>query len=604
MTIFEESDRKKLEKLGVKTLLDLSLILPLGYEDNHIKNYYKIGIDNVLDATINSVEHTPKYLKLRLFAYNFQKYVNALIFHPKPFHKKMFVEGRRVYLRGKLEFSFNTLSIIQPKIINEIDRINIKYKNKNIKESVQKYINLPNLLREGISQKIAEDMLLIHNPTVEFLETYQKSGYPKNILDSLKFIEIYNYLKKLSFKKRSYESSCSLSGEADRFIESLPFKLTNDQLKCIEDIKKDLSSKYAAKRVVMGDVGCGKTIVMLASVMMAYPKRSLLMAPTTVLASQIYDEAKKFLPKDVKVTLVTSKSKDEDLSQYHFIIGTHALMYKKLPFCDLVMIDEQHRFGVNQREFIKNIVTKDRSKRAHFLQFSATPIPRTMAMINSSLVDYSFIKEMPFKKDITTKVIGREDFKELLSHIDKEIEKKHQVIIIYPLVEESENIGYQSIEEAKEYWLKRYKNVYVTFGKDRDKEAILEEFRDKGSLLISTTVVEVGISLPKLTTVVVVGAERLGFATLHQIRGRVSRTGLKGYCFLYTNNKNSKRLREFAKISSGFDIAELDLKFRQSGDVLSGTAQSGQLFKWVDLSEDEEIIKRAKSLIETTSPRV
>ncbi len=597
MIIFGKKEKERLKKIGIDTILDLSLSLPKGYEDNFIKNFPKIGFENVIDATVLHIQNMGKFLKIRLFAHNFNQEMTGIVFHPKPFHKKVFRVDERFFLRGKIEFSFNTFSIVQPKIIKEINTIKVKYKNKTIQEMADRYITLDNLISEGILEDIAQDIVMLHKPTVEFIENFQQNGYTERLKDGLKFVEIYNYLKKLSKKKVQYKSICKLNSDVSGFISSLPFRLTNDQLRCVEDIKRDFNSSFAAKRVIMGDVGCGKTVVMFASVMMAYPQKSLLMVPTSILAMQIYEEAKKLLPKELKMVLVTSKSKDEDLSNYDFIIGTHALMYRDVPRCELVMIDEQHRFGVKQREFIKNRVAFQKDKRVHFLQFSATPIPRTMAMINSSVVDYSFIKEMPFKKDITTKIIRKKDFANLLAHIDKEIAKNHQIIIIYPLVEESENIEYHSIEEAKSYWLKRYRDTYVTFGKDKDKESILEEFRDKGSLLISTTVVEVGISLPRLTTIVIVGAERLGFATLHQIRGRVSRTGLKGYCFLYTNQNSNKRLEEFAKITSGFDIAELDLKFRQSGDLLNGKAQSGQLFKWIDLAKDEEIIKKAKMTI-------
>jgi ATP-dependent DNA helicase RecG len=204
------------------------------------------------------------------------------------------------------------------------------------------------------------------------------------------------------------------------------------------------------------------------------------------------------------------------------------------------------------------------------------------------------ITTTPFKKDITTKVIGKKDFKNLISHIKQEISLNRQILIIYPLVEESEAINYQSIDEARGYWEKNFKNVYVTHGKDKEKEQILEEFRDKGDILIATTVVEVGISLPRLSTVIIVGAERLGLATLHQLRGRVSRTGLKGYCFLYTNLEKSARLEEFCKTTNGFEIANLDLRYRNSGDLLKGEAQSGKQFKWVDLATDEKIIKEVK----------
>jgi len=320
------------------------------------------------------------------------------------------------------------------------------------------------------------------------------------------------------------------------------------------------------------------------------------MAPTTILANQLFEEAKKYLLK-VKITLVTNKSKKEDLSEYDFIIGTHALLYRELPEAGLVMVDEQHRFGTAQRNMLEKLVSSEdilKQKKPHYLQFSATPIPRTQAMIETAHIDVSLITSTPFKKDITSKVIYKNDFKELLVHIKSEIKKGNQILLVYPLVEQSEVLEYQSIDEARSYWEKNFKKVYVTHGKDKKKEEVLSEFAQNGNILIATTVVEVGISLPKLSTVVIVGAERLGLSTLHQLRGRVSRTGLKGYCFLYTNSNSSQRLNKFTQTTSGFDIANLDLKFRKSGDLLKGSSQSGNQFKWIDLSEDEEVVKSVK----------
>jgi len=191
-------------------------------------------------------------------------------------------------------------------------------------------------------------------------------------------------------------------------------------------------------------------------------------------------------------------------------------------------------------------------------------------------------------------VIHYSDFKVLIIHIKQEIQKNNQVLIVYPLVQQSEVIDYQSIEEARGYWEKNFEDVYVTHGKDKEKEQVLLDFRENGKILIATTVVEVGISLPRLTTVIIVGAERLGLSTLHQLRGRVSRTGLKGYCYLYTNQNSSDRLDKFVETKSGFDIANLDLKYRKSGDLLKGSSQSGNQFKWVDLAEDEDIVRRVR----------
>jgi len=200
---------------------------------------------------------------------------------------------------------------------------------------------------------------------------------------------------------------------------------------------------------------------------------------------------------------------------------------------------------------------------------------------------------------VLTQTISKPDFSDLLAHIKEEIAQKHQVLIIYPLVEESTEVPYQSLDESRGFWEEKFENVYVTHGKDKQKEDVLLAFREKGDILLATTVVEVGISLPRLTLIVIVGAERLGLATLHQLRGRVGRNGLKSWCYLYSNFKANERLTQFCHTTNGFDIAKLDLKFRDSGDILDGTIQSGQRFKWLDMAEDEEIVARAKNRINT-----
>ncbi|MGI0440194.1 helicase-related protein, partial [Helicobacter himalayensis] len=292
----------------------------------------------------------------------------------------------------------------------------------------------------------------------------------------------------------------------------------------------------------------------------------------------------------------------DGIDSCHFIIGTQALLYRNLNFddCALVMSDEQHRFGTNQRYKLEKMFSAQNGvnpSKPHSLQFSATPIPRTMAMINSQYINVSNITDLPFKKDITTSIIGKSAFKGLIAHLQSEFALFHQAIIVYPLVEESEHINYLSLNEGREFWQRHFEGVYVTSGKDKQKERVLEEFKERGNLLLATTLIEVGISLPRLSTIIIVAPERLGLATLHQLRGRVSRNGLKGYCFLYTHTTNTERLEKFASTLDGFKIAELDLKYRNSGDLLSGTRQSGDEFVFFSY-EDSEILSEAKSAIE------
>ncbi|MFC2057924.1 helicase-related protein, partial [Campylobacterota bacterium] len=317
---------------------------------------------------------------------------------------------------------------------------------------------------------------------------------------------------------------------------------------------------------------------------------------------QLYEEACKHLPKQVKIALVMQGKDQGDYRDADFIIGTHALLFKEdLPQASLVMVDEQHRFGTKQRQSLEALVSTSESvntesyKKPHFIQFSATPIPRTQAMMESELLDVSLITTTPFEREVLTQTISKQDFPNLLTHIKDEIAQQHQVLIIYPLVEESSEVPYQSLEESRGFWEEKFENVYVTHGKDKQKEEVLLEFREKGNILLATTVVEVGISLPKLTLIVIVGAERLGLATLHQLRGRVGRNGLKSWCYLYSNSTENFRLEQFSQTTNGFDIAKLDLKFRDSGDILDGTIQSGQRFKWLDMAEDDDVVIRAKN---------
>jgi len=588
-----KKEKDQFKEYGLSSILDLALVTPTSYEDLTLKQAPILDTNQLIDATINSVTKTPKYLKLRLFSHNFNKELNAIIFNPRYFHQKNFTVGSRYYLYGRLEQSFG-LQMVQPKIVNEIGEITPKYKKRSIRALIKKYITKENLLAFGLKEEIVDSLLKVHFPDQEFYTSYIKNNsYHDKYLKALKYAEIFNHILKLSKLKTSYPAKQKLTSSPDSFIASLPFELTNDQKRVIEEIRRDFVNDVATKRVVMGDVGCGKTMVILASVVMCYPHRSILLAPTTVLAKQLFSEAMKYLPKEIKIGFVSNKSKEEDLSKYDFIVGTHALLYRNLPDASLVMIDEQHRFGTKQRELISRLVRED-EKSPHFLQFSATPIPRTMAMIQSSYVDISLIKELPYKKDIDTKILYPKDFGFLVEHIKSEIKQNRQTIIVYPLVEESEVLDYQSIEEARSYWEKNFDKVFVTYGKDKEKDEVLEEFAKSGNILVATTLIEVGISLPKLSTIVIVAPERLGLATLHQLRGRVSRNGLKGYCYLFTKKEPTKRLKEFCKTLDGFKIAELDLKLRQSGDLLKGDRQSGKEFNFFDPSEDEDILEEVK----------
>ena len=584
------------QKLKITSLLDLALLIPSGYNNSTLANSIIIGETQTFEATVKEVSNVNGKLRIEFWLKHLNQSLEAMLFRVTPYHYQLFTVGSHHYIQGRVGEYRGELQMSQPKSLKRVGEIIPKYtaslKESRIHSLIEHYIFEKNLYDEGLEYKEVNTLLGLHYP--KSIQQIEGIDY-----DVLKFIEAFNHMKKLRGKRVDFPALLALNGEIDSFVKNLPFTLTQEQQKVIAEVKNDLNSdKKATKRLIIGDVGSGKTMIILAGAMMAYPQKSILMAPTSLLAVQIYEEALTHLPDTLNIALVMQgKNSRGDYLTADFIIGTHAILFKDdMPTAPLIMVDEQHRFGTKQRAVLESMMSQGK-KKPHFLQFSATPIPRTQAMMESELIDVSLITTTPFEKDITTRVIGKVDFSELLGNIQYEIAQNHQVLIVYPLVEQSQEIPYQSLEEGRGFWEKRFEHVYLTHGKDKNKEKVLVDFREKGNILLATTVVEVGISLPRLTLIVIVGAERLGLATLHQLRGRVGRLGLKSYCFLFTNDKKNSRLSSFTKTMSGFEIAKLDLKYRNSGDILDGTIQSGTQFKWLNLAEDEEIVRVAKERV-------
>lgn len=627
---FDEKDRINLKKIGVTNLLDLVLKLPKSFEDTSLAAAPKDGHVSVA-VEIKSAYRQGGMLHAVCWCEAWEQNVKIVIFNAKPWHHGAFKVGKSVFVSGKCAYAYGSWQLTNPKIVTKINEIIPKYKlslrDDSFKNLIQRYVNLPNLLEAGLAPKEARFLLDLHRGDEKSVAMLDALVREKAGEEVLKFVEIYNYLKKLNAKKTRFKAPKINLFDISSWLKNLPFAPTTDQLNAIADLRADFSGEDAVRRVVMGDVGSGKTLVMLAAALSVYPGPALIMAPTSILAEQIYAEAARLLPDFMRALLVKSGDKPK-FDGVNLIIGTHVLLYQSLPAAPLVMIDEQHRFGSNQREKInalasgglgrdpqhdeadgkfeedeqsnlteispQNRQTKTVDEtRAHVVQFSATPIPRTLSMIQSSFAEFSFLRQMPFEKRIHTQILQSADFGELLAHIKAQIAKGKQVAVIYPLVEGSESSNYQGLEDAQGFWRANFANVYVTHGKDKEKEQVLREFRERGDVLLSTTVVEVGISLPRLSTIVIVGAERLGLASLHQLRGRVGRNGGSGFCFLFTKLKNPpSRLVEFCQTLDGFNIAEIDLKNRQSGDILNGAFQHGATFKYYDY--EEEITQAAK----------
>lgn len=604
--------------------------IPKSYDTTYPITEFSQGERGVLEVTITQKRFHNNILFIESFCKDFNSPLRIIIFNARPYHAQIFQETKTLFVLGTLEFQHDkmtnalTPTFVNPKIPRTTNTITMQFKTRTTKlADLQKHITKEALENTHIPQQYSDKLYRIFHPDLEFFKEYSKEkALPESFQEALKFIEIFVYTQRLRKKKTQFRSKLRCNGDLESFLKTLPFSLTNAQKEAIKDIQEDLKSEFACRRIVMGDVGCGKTMVILASVILAYPQKSILMAPTTILAKQLFEEAKKYLPKHINISFVSSSNAKERKKPLEgdFIIGTHALLYRSGDLADfaLVMTDEQHRFGTNARSKLEQMLEgKDEHGRTkpHNIQFSATPIPRTMAMLKNNVVSFSFIKELPFKKDIDTRIIDKSGFQRLIEHIRTELTKGHQIAIIYPRIEEADEskeklikdsrytpIPYMSLKDAENYWIKHFQHVFSTHGKDKEKEDVLEQFANtESAILLATTMIEVGISLPKLSIIVIVGAERLGLASLHQLRGRVSRNGLKGYCYLYTHQIQNERLIRFSKTLNGFDIAELDLEYRNSGDLLDGILQSGAQFRYFDFATDSKILEEANVFLNRIS---
>jgi ATP-dependent DNA helicase RecG len=418
-----------------------------------------------------------------------------------------------------------------------------------------------------------------------------------------------NYLKKVNKEiKKSIKRKVN-KDKVNEFIRELPFELTADQNESINEIYDDLTSEYRMNRMLQGDVGSGKTIVGVIACYINFLAgyQSSLMAPTEILATQHFNSIKELLKfTDMKVELLTGslkKKEKEDIyerlkdGKIDLLIGTHAIISEGVEFKNLglVITDEQHRFGVNQRTNFKN-----KGAFADTLYMSATPIPRTFALTLYGDMDISNIKTKPIgRKDIETIVKSEKDLTKVYEMMREEVNKGYQVFVISPLIEDSETLDLTTVNNLKlkidEYFDKKIKTS-IMHGKlsKTDKDEIMEKFKEgKIDVLISTTVVEVGIDIRNATMMVIFDAERFGLATLHQLRGRIGRNELDCKCILIGDAKN-KRLKVLTESNDGFYITEKDYEQRREGDLF-GIKQSGDMtFKIADIKNDFKILMQTK----------
>ena len=617
-----------LKNININNMEDLVYYYPYRHEIVRLNDIKEAkDKDNVvIECIVDSVPLTRRFranmTSLTFRAMSNKKMIAIMIFN-RAFLKSQIKPGSIVTVIGKYDALKNTViasdikferlqtgSIIP--IYHLTTGLTSKALKKYIDEALTKFDNyidyVPDYLNERynlISKKSAVN--LIHNPKNE--------DEVKKALIKLKYEELFQFMFKINYlKEMNKESKIGYLRNVDpedvnEFIRSLPFELTADQDTAIEEIYKDMTSSKRMNRMLQGDVGSGKTIVSVIAAYINYlgKYQTALMAPTEVLAYQHYESIKNILMgTDIRIDILSGsmkkKEKDEVVEKLKngkidFIIGTHALLSDNVIFKNLglVITDEQHRFGVNQRASLKN-----KGLLPDVLYMSATPIPRTFALTIYGDMDISNIKTKPKgRKEIKTIIKSEKELVQVYDMMKNEIDKHHQVYIVSPLIEDSEVIDLTTVNEIKRnielYFNKTVKSA-ILHGKlsKQDKDKIMNEFKEgKIDVLISTTVIEVGIDVKNATMMIIYDAERFGLATLHQLRGRVGRNEYDCTCILI-GDESCERLKVLCESNDGFYITEKDYEMRGEGDQF-GVKQSGDMsFKIANLHEDMKILLQAR----------
>ena len=552
-----------------------------------------------------------------------------IVFFNQHYLKKNLIEGRDVVVKGTYNATNNTItaSSISFNSVEENpkgDTIEVFY---HLKQGItqKKFIKL---VEESFKMIDGENVILDLVPE-NFKGIWKLEKilftlhYPKNPEEFDKarkmfaFHELFNYQLKLQLQNinsRIEDERYNIGIDnfyVEEFKNSLPFKLTGAQSRVIEEIVKDLNEPYKMDRLLQGDVGSGKTAVAAATLYSVIKAgyQTAIMAPTEILANQHFETFFEFFKDlNISVALLTSSTPKKErntilslleVGEIELLIGTHSLIQEDVKFKNLkyVITDEQHRFGVKQRQILSN-----KGEAVNSLMMTATPIPRSLAITLITDIKVSTIDELPAgRKKVQTYKANNKSFYKVLDNIRMELDNGRQGYVVCPLIEESEKMDLQNVEETyeniKNYLPKDYK-IAILHGKmsNKEKDAIVEKFLNKEiHILISTTVIEVGVNVPNATFMIIVDAHRFGLATLHQLRGRVGRSEFQSYCILVTDSK-SERIDIMCLENDGFKIAEFDLKQRGPGDFF-GVKQSGvPSFKVADLINDVDLMYLAKRL--------
>ncbi|MDP2638286.1 MAG: ATP-dependent DNA helicase RecG [Candidatus Levybacteria bacterium] len=632
---------RRLEKLNIKTLGDFLYHIPTRYEDySLISKIDKIqaGETVTIRGVVSQItqEFTKNFKKLQKVIITDDTGSIEAVWFNQPYLLKIIHTGDNISISGKIDWFLRKLVIQSPEyeiitnsptvhtgrlvpIYPETRGITSKWLRRQVfkllNENAENFIDyLPDpVLKQHSLMELRSSIKNVHFP--DSLERNLKSKQRLSF-DELFLLQLASMERKLNWNRSLTSAAYSIENfkkQTDEFLNVLPFNLTNAQKRVIEEIFKDLSKPKPMNRLLEGDVGSGKTVVASITMFLSFLNgfQSVLMAPTEILAQQHYTTISKLLsPFKINVGLSTGTTKTK--GKYDVLVGTHAVLSKNINFekLGLVVIDEQQRFGVEQRAIIKQ-----KGKNPHLLTMTATPIPRTIALTLYGDLDLSLLDEMPHgRKQIKTWLVPPEKRIGAYGWIEKQVkETKSQVFIVCPFIEQSESM--QTVKAASEEFEHLRKDVFrdLKLGllhgklKAKEKEEILDKFRNgKIDILIATPVVEVGIDIPNATAIVIEASERFGLAQLHQLRGRVGRGDKQSYCLLFTESKNPQtveRLRAMEKHNFGAELAELDLKLRGPGEIY-GTIQHGRNMLKVANFSDFPLIQKTRNAAEKIFPEL
>lgn len=628
---------KLFEKKNIKTVFDLMYYFPKSYEDRTKCCPIASAADgeNVcIDATVFSPvkeKWVRKNLTIQTMTVFDDSGTLSLVWYNNKFLKNKFASGERYIFFGKIEIK-NGKKTMQTPIFEKdgeqtvtgrivpvyrlTEGLSQKVVQTAMEQAVQMSEQLPDVLPDYIRQKytlahIGYSMENIHFPLTP--EDYNVARR-RFVFEELFILQLALCMQKS--KVRREDGNALKNTECiNEFLNTLPFSLTDAQKTALDEILKDMTKKHPMNRLVQGDVGSGKTVVAAGAMYVAVKNgfQTAIMAPTEILAMQHYETFTEFFKNtEIRILLLTGSMTAKEkrdanekimLGLADIVIGTHAIIQSGVEYKELglVVADEQHRFGVNQRAAL----TK-KGAAPHVLVMTATPIPRTLALILYGDLDLSIINELPpGRKTVKTYAVGENMRKRIFAFIEKNVNAGTQVYIVCPLIEETETLDLQNAEELAEKLrtIFPYINIGLLHGKMRsaEKDYIMSEFAEgKIQILVTTTVIEVGVNVPNANVMVIENAERFGLSQLHQLRGRVGRGNEQAYCILFAHGKNEitkKRMETMCESNDGFYISEQDLKLRGPGDFF-GVRQHGlPEMKIANLLSDSDVLKQAQEAV-------